>query len=203
MLATLLLLALVQLPNAEPPTKPAPAAACVAIAFPSVQGVDGSATDVGRALRDLFSSYLTGPSIETISLEARLPSQAVDEARQKGCAHVLLPTLTRTRSGGGLLGKVVGQAAGTAAWHVPVGTTAAGSAIRGAAAGGTQAIATTASMTRARDELRLDVRFASPDEVERAAPRTDKARAAVDGEDLLTPLVERAAQAIVTAIARR
>jgi hypothetical protein len=34
-------------------------------------------------LRDLFASYLTGPSLRAINLEARLASQAIEEARRK------------------------------------------------------------------------------------------------------------------------
>ena len=68
---------------------PAAAPTCLAVMLPSVQGVEGSASEMAAAVRDLFVSFLNGPAIQPTSLEARLPSQAVLEARQKGCGQVL------------------------------------------------------------------------------------------------------------------
>lgn len=177
--------------------------ACIAIVLPSVHGVDGSATDVAGSLRELFMSYLTGPSLRAIALEARLASQAVEEARQKGCEHILISTVTRKRDTGGGLGRVLGQAAGTAAWHaVPYGGGAGAAAARGAAIAGGQAISTMAATTRAKDEVRLDYRFGTVDTAVRATPRHDKLKARADGEDVLTPLVERAAEAIAATVVK-
>jgi hypothetical protein len=173
---------------------------CVAIVLPSVQGVEGNASDLGLALRELFTSYLTGPSIQPVSLDARLPSQAFEEARQKQCGFVLTATLTLARRGGGMLGKALGQAAGAAAWHIPTGSSVGSAAARGAAAGGAQAAAAIAAGTKARDEMRLEYALSSLDDTAKAPRKEDKAKARVDGEDLLTPLVERAATAIATAI---
>jgi hypothetical protein len=187
--------------TAEPP----PASAiCIAIVLPSVQGVDGSATDFGNSLRELFMSYLTGPSLRAIALEARLASQAIEEARQKECGYVLMTTVTRKRDDGSGLGRVLGQAAGTAAWHaVPYGGGAGAAAARGAAIAGGQAISTMAAATRAKDELRLDYRFGPLDTAARSSPKSDKLKARSDGEDLLTPLVERASEAIAGTVLKK
>jgi hypothetical protein len=174
-------------------------APCVAVVLPSVVGVEGSATAVATALRDLFVSYLNGPALRTVTLEARLPAQAVIEARQKGCERMLLATMVLKRGGGNKLGGVLGQAAGTAAWHaVPYGLGAAGAAARGAAVAGAQVVSGLASDTRRKDEVRLTYRIGPLESVAQATPVTDKAKAKSDGEDLLTPLVERAAQDVFT-----
>src|SRR5437879_4470856 len=93
---------------AESIQKPAVAndrpAGCIAIVLPSVQGVQGSSTDVASAARDLLASYLTGPSLHAVALTARLPAQALEEAQQQQCSDVVLSTLTRKRNSG-LLGK--------------------------------------------------------------------------------------------------
>lgn len=170
---------------------------CLAVVLPSVQGVDGSATDVATGVRDLFVSYLTGPALRTIALEARLPAQAAIEARQKGCDLMLLTTMVRKRDDGSRLGSVLGQAAGTAAWHLPYG--AAGTVARGAAIAGAQAATTLAADTRRKDEVRLEYRVGTPDRVLAAKPVASKAKARADGEDLLTPLVERASAEIFAA----
>jgi hypothetical protein len=175
--------------------------ACVAIVLPGVQGVEGSATDAGTAVRDLFMSFLTGPSIKAVALDARLQSQAVEEARQKQCEQVLIATLTRTRSGGSSrLGQVLGQTAGTAAWQIPYAGGTGGAVARSAAIASAQAVSTLAGSTRAKDEMRLEYRVMAPGNVTRVGPGTEKAKAKVDGEDLLTPLVQRAAETIAAAI---
>jgi len=175
---------------------------CIAIVLPSVQGVDGSATDVAGGVRELFTSFLTGPSLRAVPLEARLVTQAVEEARLKNCNQILVTSVARKRGGNGL-GRALGQAAGTAAWYVPgVGGTA-GMVTRGAVIAGAQAVSSLAESTKAKDELRLDYRISSLDAAASAKPETLKAKAASDGEDLLTPLVEKASQAIASQVVKK
>ena len=176
---------------------PPPAgAACVAIVLPSVTGAAGNATDLATAVRDLFVSYLTGPTINAVPLESRLPSQAVLEARQKECGHVVIPSVVRKRKEGSKWGSALGNAAGTAAWHVPYGGTAGAAAARAGAVAAAQTAATLAADTRAKDEIELAYRVGTPDTVVQAKAVTSKAKARNDGEDLLTPLIERAAEGI-------
>jgi hypothetical protein len=186
----------------------APAAAssqaCVAIVMPSATGVDGDATAFSTSLRDLLASYLTGPSLRAISLDARLPSQAIEEARQKQCAYVLLTTITRKRDDGTGWGRALGQAAGSAAYYgIPYGGGAAAAAARGAAVAGAHAVSTMASTTRAKDEVTLSYRVGTVDAVMRTAPKAEKAKARSDGEDLLTPLVEKAAESVAAVVTRK
>jgi hypothetical protein len=191
--ATVMLVSLVVAP-AQTDAQEGPSR-CLAVVLPSVQGVDGSATDVAAGIRDLFVSFLNGPALRTVTLDARLPAQAAIEARQKGCERMLLTTMVRKRDGGSTMGSVLGQAAGTAVWHMPYGG-AAGSMARGAAIAGAQAASTLASDTRRKDEVRLEYRIGTPDTVAAAKPVSSKAKARADGEDLLTPLVEQASAAI-------
>lgn len=175
--------------------------ACVAIVMPSATGVDGDATAFSTSLRDLFAGYLTGPSLRAINLEARLPSQAIEEARQKECPNVLLTSIARKRDGGSGWGKALGQAAGSAAYYgIPYSGGAAAAAARGVAVAGAHAISAMASTTRAKDEVTLEYRIGTPDTVMRKAPAKEKAKARSDGEDLLTPLVEKAAASIAAVV---
>jgi len=48
---------------------------CLAVVLPSVQGVEGSASETASAVRDLFVSFLSGPSLKPLSLDSRLPSR--------------------------------------------------------------------------------------------------------------------------------
>ena len=188
------------------PTAPHAAAAsqdappCIAVVLPTVLGVEGSAAEVGAVVRDLFSSYLAGPSIQVVALDARLQSQAVEEARQKGCSTLLMANVTRKRSsGGGMLGKVLGQAGNNVAWQLP-GRGVAGAVTRGAAMAGAQAVTELASSTKAKDEMKLEYRLSGSDGRVVLKPKEERLKASVDGEDLLTPLVQRASESIAAAV---
>jgi hypothetical protein len=184
----------------EPSTRSKGSSTCIAIVLPRLQGVEGDATTIGGSVRELFASFLRGPSMEVVLLEARLPAHANEEAQQKQCPHVLTATVTSKRhTGGGLLGSVIGQAGSSAAWGIPMGGVGAAVA-RGATTAVTQAISEMASSTKARDELRLDFKLTSVDGRIELGPKSDKAKAAADGEDLLTPMVERASEAIAAVV---
>jgi hypothetical protein len=190
--------------HANPPGVQAPAPTCIAIVLPSAKGAAGDATEFATSLRELFVSYLTGPSLRAMPLEARLASQAIEEARQKDCGHVLVTSIERKRNDGSGWGRALGRAAGSAAWYgVPYGGTAASAAARSAAVAGAHAISTKAAETKAKDEVTLEYRFGTLDAALRATARTEKAKAKSDGEDLLTPLVEKAAEVIAAAILKR
>lgn len=174
---------------------------CVAIPLPTLRGADSAAPELAGGLRDLTSSFLKGPSRRTVALEARLADQAQEEARGQDCGSVLTITLTRKRGGGGL-GRALGDAAGAAAWHLPYGgSTAKSTAIRSAAIAGTAATSTMASNTRAKDEMQIEYRLASNAGATLREGK-DRAKASADGEDLVTPLVERMAGVVAAATPR-
>lgn len=183
------------LPSTAPAAQvPPDGQTCTALVMPSVTGAEGNASQIATTVRDLFASYLTGPSMRAVALDARLPSQAVEEARQKKCDRVLLITLTEKHHGRSVLGQAVGQAAGTAAWYIPGGGVT-GAVVRGTTAGVASAVSAIASSTHAKDELEIQYTLNTVGG-QTLLKKSDKAKAKADREDLLTPLVERAAMAI-------
>jgi hypothetical protein len=172
-------------------------ARCIAVAMPAVQGVPGNSVEAASGLRDLIISYLTTPTLKIVSLEARLESQALEEARSKHCEPILFVSLTR-KTGNGRFTKALGQAAGASAWYLPGGGSAASAAARVAAAGGLQVASSMAASTKAKDEVRLEYRLQTAAGHTEFGPKTESRIAGVDGEDLLTPVVTRAAETIVT-----
>lgn len=173
------------------------AGACVALMVPSVQGVTGSAEDAATGLRDLISKYLSGPSLRVVALDSRLPTQAAAEAREKNCEPILVMSLTR-KSGGGKLTRALGQAAGGSSFYIPGGGTVGSVVVSTAAQAGLRTAAALASSTRAKDTMTVDYRLQSATGDIRFGPRTETQKASVDGEDLLTPVVARVAEAIAT-----
>jgi len=170
---------------------------CIAVAMPAVQGVPGNATEAASGVRDLMIGYLTAPHVKIVALEARLSSQAIEEAREKSCEPLLFLSLTR-KSGGSRFTKALGQAAGSSAWYLPGGGTVGSATARAAAAGGLQVASSMASSTKAKDEVRLEYRLQTAAGQTEFGPKTESQTASADGEDLLTPVVMRAAESIIT-----
>lgn len=189
------------------PPAPIPAADTthICLAPASVETAVGNTAEALNAVRETFTSYLTGPSLGVIPLEARLASQAREEARTKSCSYLLLPTLKHTRKtgGGGLLRRMAGGAAQQGAWSAgaavggAAGAVAAG-AVAGAAAG---AAYDYAASVRTKDEMTLAVRLESATGTA-LLEKTEKKKAESDGEDLLTPMVQHASEAVAAALAQ-
>jgi hypothetical protein len=79
------------------PARSSSALPCVGVMLPSVRGADGDATTTATSLRDLLSSYLVGPKLRVMTLDAKLAVQAIDEAREKQCEQLLVVTRALAR----------------------------------------------------------------------------------------------------------
>ena len=161
--------------------------------------------DPVSAVRETFISFLTGPTLTAEPLSARLPSQVREEAKLNGCAFLLFPTIKHERKtgGGGLFGKVASEAVQQGAYSVSGSTSSTvGRVVAGAAAGAaTGAASDYASSSRVKDELTLSYRLESASGAA-LLEKSEKRKAKTDGEDLLTPLVQRAAEGIAVTAAK-
>jgi hypothetical protein len=190
-------------PQAAAPAASPAGTACVALPLPSVEGVEGDATGVASSVRDVFQSYLTGPSLRSVPLDARLASQAAEEAREKDCPKILIVTVTRKGGGGGgsKLGAIA-SAAGTTATYIPLPNYGTAVAV-GAARGGAEAMARMAHGTRKKDEIKITYKVTPADGATLLPMKADAAKAKSDGEDLLTPLISRASEAVAETVTRK
>jgi hypothetical protein len=174
----------------------------ICLAPARIETAVGNASDAVNAVRETFTTYLTGPSLEVRPLSARLASQVREEAKAAACPYLLLPTVKHVRKtgGGGLLSRLAGGAVQQGAWSAGA---AAGSTIGGIAAGAAAGAAGAAafdyaSSVRTKDEMKLGYRLESAAGTV-LVEKTEKRKAQSDGEDLLTPLVEHAAEAVAAA----
>lgn len=171
---------------------------------PASAHTTGDNTQAMDAVRETFTSFLTGPTLAVTPLSARLESQARIEARQHDCAYVLFTALEqkRKKKGGGLLGRMAGSAVQSGAWSAASGASsvvgrAAASAVAGAAG---EAASNFAGSVKVSDEVELGYRLETADR-KVLVKKNEKRKAKSDGEDLLTPLVEQAAERIAAAVA--
>jgi hypothetical protein len=172
---------------------------------PATVEASNNAAAAVDAMRESFTGFLTGPSIKPEPLKARLESQAREEAKQASCPFILLTTLklVSKRSGGGMLGQIAAGAARQGAWEAGATSGSAAGRIAGSAAYGglSQAAYNYAATIRTKDELTLGYRLEAADGTVLVEQR-EKKKAKSDGEDLLTPLVQQAAERIVAAAKR-
>ena len=162
-----------------------------------------NATDLGTVIQNTLAEYLKIPNIELVQLEGKLPTAVVAEAAQKECDYVIFATVSHKNGGsgfGGVFGKVIAPAIG----QTGIGQT--GSTV-GNVAGqvATVAIVSAGKMAanvKNKDTMTLDVNLqtASGSAV---LTKQFKTKAKSDGEDIISPLTEQAAQAIVNVTGKK
>ncbi|HEU0252197.1 MAG TPA: hypothetical protein VFR12_04140 [Pyrinomonadaceae bacterium] len=152
-----------------------------------------NARDLALAVQNTLTTSLQAKNVEVVAIQAT-GAAIQTEAQQKECDFVVFNDVSHKKGGGGF-GSFLGSSASSVASSVGYGGgTAAGVAANTA----THVIiaATVAQNIKAKDELTLDMRM------ERASGtpvfgKQFKAKAKSAGEDIVTPAVEQAAQAIV------
>jgi hypothetical protein len=177
----------------------------IGMIMPKVQMTAGDTARAAEALRTSFANYLNSPTIEVVALESRLPSLAMNEARQNQCDYVLFVSMVQKKGGGGggMFGRALGGFAGAAAGHIPGGGNAGTGAARSVAITGVYTSAHIAASIKAKDEVGLEHKLEPTDGARQGVSATNKAKANRDGEDVVTPLIEKAAENVVAAVMKK
>jgi hypothetical protein len=156
-----------------------------------------SSADLAAAVQNTLGEYLKGTKIELIPLEAKLNGMIDSEAKTKECDYILFANVSHKKGGfGGMFGSVIAPAIGS------VGLGHTGN-VAGNIAGqvGTHAIVsagTVASNVKSKDEITLDVKL---NQTSGTAILTKqyKNKAKSNGQDIISPLIEQLAQAVIAA----
>ena len=161
-------------------------------------GAGVGAAELAGAIQSTLAEYLKGTKIEVVRLEARLASAAEAEAKEKGCDYVLYATVSHKKGGGGFgMFKAIAPVLGSV---VPMaGVAGVGSMIAGQVAQTAINAAATANV-KPKDELTLEIKLQKGSAV--ALARQFKAKAKGAGEDVVSPLVEQAATALVETVGK-
>jgi len=196
---------------------PAAAAAAptprVGVVLPSAQL--GPTGDVSGAMRESVMTHLKGSGVDAVALEAVAPEQADAEAKAKGCTYVLYTHVEQKHAGGSLFSKLAplagalplaalaGHGGGNALTSMAMqgATNAATSAATSAAQQQAMAQMSGAAQagTKRGDAFALDYRLVPVGASAPLKAETLQGKADGDGQDVLSPMIERLAGAVSTA----
>lgn len=155
-----------------------------------------NAQNLAAAVQNTLVQNLKSTNVEAIVIEAT--GAAIQaEAQQKQCDYVVFATVSHKKGGGGfgsMLSSSVGQIASNVGY---------GSGTAAAIATNTVVAATVAQNIKAKDELTLDVRLERPGSTTPSFAQTFKGKAKSAGEDIITPVSQQAAQAIITSVGKQ
>jgi hypothetical protein len=160
-----------------------------------------SATDLSAAVQNTLVSFLKAPNVEVIVLEARLASAIQAEAKQKECDFVVDATVSHKKGGGGfgMFGKALGSAVASTGLR-STGSVAGNIATR-TAANTVVSAANMSGQVKSKDEISLDLKLTSISGATSLA-KVYKAKARSDGEDIISNVVEQAAQEIFKSLGK-
>ena len=152
-----------------------------------------NATELAAAVRNTLLQTLKATNVEVVPIDAS-GAAIQEEARQKECDYVVYTNVSHKKGGGGF-GSMLGNTASKIGSSVgyPGGTAAV-------VATNTVAAAAVAQNIKAKDELTLDIRLERPGSTTPSFAQTYKGKAKSGGEDIITPLVQEASQAITQSI---
>ena len=194
----------------------------IGVALPRAQlgQPNGASADVAEPVRQVLTSYLKGPIIEVVTLEARIPIQIEAEAKEKGCAFVLYTDVAQASKGNGLkmlkkLAPVAGMLPMLGGMGGGIETQMAMSAVsqgvmqaqmqdaqEDAMANAMSAISgAQKSNVKAGDSLTLQYRLVRAGETEPVKAATIVVKAKANGDDVLSPMLETVATDVVGSVA--
>ena len=175
----------------------------IGIVSPKATLVDVSGTEAADAVQNTFYELMKSGTVDVVAIEARLPIQVAPEAKQKGIQYILYSTLTqkRTKSGGGMFGKMTSRVANTVSRNIPYGSDTGERIARDVA---TEALITASSMAntiKAKDELTLEYKLVSAADSKTLVSNSLTEKAKENGEDIITKMIETAANEVLTKVA--
>lgn len=161
-------------------------------------------TDTGVGFRKAFVQYLSGPAAEIIELESMVSVQQTAEAKQKGCDYIFSTTVTQEKKGGGGgLGKAFKTASSAASIASDAGyQTGASSTVSNAGwhtSNGLYKAGDLAQGVKAKSEVTMTYDLVKVGVKESTVNGKLSAKAKKDNEDIITPMIEKAVNAVLEA----
>lgn len=155
-------------------------------------GKEMPAAELAEVVRNTLIAYLKMPNVEVVPLEARLQTAIDAEAKEKDCDMVIYATVSHKKGGGGfgMFSKLAAPALSSIGYGSTAGAIAASTVISAGSVAGS---------VKSKDELKLEVRMVNASG-QQILTGEYKAKAKNDGDDILSSVVEQAAEAIAKSI---
>lgn len=198
----------------------APGKIRIGVAPPDAQLGQGNnaGADYSTPIRNVEVALMSGPAIEIAALESHVPIQLQAEAQQKQCDYILLSGITVKHSSGGGFGKFmkIGQTAASLNPAVMM-TKSLGSVVAAQAATTAasqiaaqqmqqQAISQLAGFNgqiKSKDDVTVQYQLVTTGQGTSVVQNTLQGKAKSDGEDVLTPLLQQTANAVLTQVSHK
>lgn len=188
------------------PTGPKPPGVLrIGVVTPKAQLLQGNVlADAGGPIQNALLVLMQGPAIQVVPLEARVSVQIAAEARLKECDFVLTSELSQRKRGGTAkkilrgVGRVLSPVASLAGNVAAPGLGGMmGGQFLSSQLAGMGAMGGFGSQVRKKDEFTLTYELVTSEGSRRLLQQTVVARAHKDGEDVLMPLLQKAAESIL------
>ena len=170
--------------------------------------------DYASAIRNSIVLLMSGPAVDIIPLDSRLSMQLQAEAAQKQCDYILHSSVMVKQNRGGGFGKMM-KMAGPAAGMIGM-TGGMGGAMAGQAAGMAAMAAAQSAQDQAinqlagfngqiksKDDVTVGYRLQSTGQDKPKLQNSLNAKAKSDGEDVMTPLLLKAAEEVLTEVSKK
>ena len=196
-----------------PPTAPAAAPVSlgekkagvlrIGIAMPKSQLGQTQGPSAGEPLRVMLIQYLTGPTVESTEIAALLPEQVEAEAKSKQCDYIVYSALSQKKPSGGM--SFLKNSSALTNMIPLVGMTNTMSKVLNTSTAATSATeaATLSSGIKAKTDVVLEYHLNATGNESPVVSNTLDAKATTDGEDVITPMVEKEASAIMTEVSKK
>jgi hypothetical protein len=206
----------VPIPQALGPKAPGKIRIGIAPAQAQLGQGNNAQADYGTPIRNAIILIMNGPAVEITGLDSHIPMQVQAEAQQKQCDYVLFSNVTVKHAGGGF-GSFMKKAGPMTSMIPMVGMAGGmGGAMAGQAAGMAAQAAAQAAQQQAMNQLSgFNGQIKSKDDVTveyqlypTGQPTVKlqnslNSKAKSNGEDVMTPLIQQAANTILTEVTKK
>ncbi len=187
----------------------------IGVAPPEAQVGQGNNAggDYSTPIRNAEIALMNGPAIEIAALDSHIALQLQAEAQQKQCDYIMFSGVTVKHSSGGGFGKFA-KMGSMAASMTPMGAMAHGmSGVVAAQAAGMAAsqmaqqqamnqLAGFNGQIKSKDDVTVEYQLVATGQASPVLQNSLKGKAKSDGEDVLTPLLQQAATAVLTQVSQ-
>jgi hypothetical protein len=206
----------VPIPQALGPKAPGKIRIGIAPAQAQLGQGNNAQADYGTPIRNAIILIMNGPAVEITGLDAHIPMQLQAEAQQKQCDYILFSSVTVKHASGGF-GSFM-KKAGPMTNMIPMVGMAGGmtGAMAGQAAGMAAQAAAQAAQQQAvnqlsgfngqiksKDDVTVEYQLYPTGQPTIKLQNSLNAKAKSNGEDVMTPLIQQAATAVLTEVSKK